>query len=245
MSGDAYGRRARIGFIGPSAAAENNPYEFYRMAPEGVTIVLAHVGVEFREEVEASEAFLAGLAEPAGELGKRKVDVVVQAGVPYVVAGGPGFDQRVIQHLREVAGVPATSDIVACADALAALDVRRVALVTPFTASMNERVADYLGARGITVGADALVARVPGIDLSTTALSIVQDTAQRAFVAAGDAQGVLINGARMPSVAVIDALERELGVPVVTSMQAMTWAGLRLAGVEDRIAGYGRLLQLA
>ena len=34
-----YGWRARIGNISPTACAEILPYEFYRVAPEGVTFV--------------------------------------------------------------------------------------------------------------------------------------------------------------------------------------------------------------
>ena len=45
----------------------------------------------------------------------------------------------------------------------------------------------------------------------------------------------------MPSVAIIDCLEQDLGVPVVTSMQAMMWAGLGLAKVKADIPGYGQL----
>ena len=47
----------------------------------------------------------------------------------------------------------------------------------------------------------------------------------------------------MPSVAAIQPLEEDLNVPLVTSMQAMAWAGLKLAGVKAEITGYGRLFQ--
>ncbi len=40
-----YGWRARIGFITPTPAHENNAYEFYLMAPEGVTTVMTSLGV--------------------------------------------------------------------------------------------------------------------------------------------------------------------------------------------------------
>ena len=39
----------------------------------------------------------------------------------------------------------------------------------------------------------------------------------------------------------IDELEAELGKPVVTSTQAFMWSMLRMAGVRDRIGGYGAL----
>jgi maleate cis-trans isomerase len=41
---------------------------------------------------------------------------------------------------------------------------------------------------------------------------------------------------------VIQALETDLEVPVVTSDQATLWKLLRFAGVKEKIAGYGRLL---
>ena len=40
---------------------------------------------------------------------------------------------------------------------------------------------------------------------------------------------------------VIDRLEQKLGKPVITSTQATLWHALRLAGIDDRIRGYGRL----
>jgi maleate isomerase len=43
-------------------------------------------------------------------------------------------------------------------------------------------------------------------------------------------------------VAIIDALERDLGRPVVTANQASLWRCLRLAGLSPSIDGYGRLL---
>jgi maleate isomerase len=44
-------------------------------------------------------------------------------------------------------------------------------------------------------------------------------------------------------VSVIDVLERDLGVPVISSKQVMMWAGLHTAGVADPIEGYGQLFQ--
>ena len=37
-------------------------------------------------------------------------------------------------------------------------------------------------------------------------------------------------------------LEKKLGKPVITSVQATFWGSLRAAGIEDRIEGCGRLL---
>jgi maleate isomerase len=38
-------------------------------------------------------------------------------------------------------------------------------------------------------------------------------------------------------------IEDELGIPVVTSNQALVWRALRLAGCQLPVPGHGRLLQ--
>ena len=41
----------------------------------------------------------------------------------------------------------------------------------------------------------------------------------------------------------IDQIENELGVNVMTSQQAIFWNALRTAGIDDKLAGFGRLLR--
>ena len=41
----------------------------------------------------------------------------------------------------------------------------------------------------------------------------------------------------------IDQIEDELGVSVMSSQQAIVWEGFRRAGIQEPIAGYGRLLR--
>ena len=59
-----------------------------------------------------------------------------------------------------------------------------------------------------------------------------------------DAEAVFLSGTGMPTVSVLEALEQDLGKPVLSSASAMMWHALRLAGVGQAITGYGRLLTL-
>jgi len=52
----------------------------------------------------------------------------------------------------------------------------------------------------------------------------------------------LLNALPTRSTTVIARLEDKLGKPVITSTQATLWHALRLAGIDDPITGYGRLL---
>ena len=56
------------------------------------------------------------------------------------------------------------------------------------------------------------------------------------------ADAIFFPSPHWPVIGAIEPLEREFGVTVMAASQACIWDALRLAGVNDRISGYGRLL---
>ena len=57
-----------------------------------------------------------------------------------------------------------------------------------------------------------------------------------------EAQAIFISCANFGSASVVDALEKELNKPVITSNTATLWSSLRTAGIQERIEGFGILL---
>ena len=53
-----------------------------------------------------------------------------------------------------------------------------------------------------------------------------------------------MSNSNMRGIDVIEAIETDLGKPVVTANQASVWYCLRLMGINDPIEGYGRLMKL-
>lgn len=53
---------------------------------------------------------------------------------------------------------------------------------------------------------------------------------------------VLLSCIAVHSLEIIEALEYDLKKPVVSSNQVTMWKLLRMAGVDERITGFGRLL---
>ena len=147
--------------------------------------------------------------------------------------------------------IPFATDIGACISAMHTLDMKRVVMLTPFDESMDRQLADYVGHAGIEVvgrrslwpSDEAGMSRRYGV--STLPLAEPYHAAKELYLSTPSADGIWITGALMPSVAIIDSLEQDLGVPVVTSMQAMMWAGLGLARVKAEVPGYGRLFDHA
>ena len=138
-------------------------------------------------------------------------------------------------------GMACTNPISAAVDAFAALDARRVAVITPYTAEVTAPIVEHFATSGLEVTAvgsflessDLVVARI-------TEQSIAE--AVRSMTASSECDAVFVSCTSLRTFGIIDSLEAELGVPVVSSNLALLWRLLRLAGITDQLAGYGALL---
>ncbi len=242
--GAAYGWRARFGLLQPSMVSDTNPFEFYSMAPPGVQLVLTSLGIaDGGPREEAYDRAIAGIETPIRRLLARTVDVIVQAGVPPIVNKGWGFEDELRARVAQWTDVPFASDVGCCIAAMQALGMRRIAMLVSET--MQQSFAEYVGHAGIDVVAAGSVRDPAGQEPGTLPLSVPYRAAVALHRSAPDADGVWIPIAARPSVGMIEDLERAIGVPVVTSAQAMMWQGLSLVGVAPgEVVGFGRLFQV-
>ncbi len=149
-----------------------------------------------------------------------------------------GLDgQRALVSAMVGAGAPAAvTTSGALLEALAHLEVRRVATATPYVAELTVGLTAYLAEAGVEVVAAAglgLTSHIWTVPYDVTA-GLVRDTDT------GDAQAVFISCTNLPTYDVIAGLERELGKPVLTANQVTLWSALRVLG--RRPVGAGQLL---
>ncbi len=139
-------------------------------------------------------------------------------------------------------GVPCTNPLTAAVAAFRAVDAGTIALITPYNADVTRRMAALYEERGIAVTSiasfleedDDLVGR---IDEASVAEAV------RTVAGESDADAVFVSCTSLRAFGVIDDLEAEVGRPVVSSNQALSWHLLRLAGLEGELPGPGRLFR--
>jgi len=124
--------------------------------------------------------------------------------------------------------------------ALERLNIRKLPLGTPYSTEVTLQGKAHLEEHGFEV---VRFDNLQGVE------NIYDTTAEHAYllarsVDAEDAEAVFLSGTGMSTVSVLEVLEQDLGKPVLSSASAMMWHALRLAGVGQPIAGYGRLLTL-
>ncbi|MGX0976421.1 maleate isomerase [Roseovarius sp. MBR-51] len=140
-------------------------------------------------------------------------------------------------------GVPVSNPLSAVITALHTLGVGRIAMVTPYVPQVSEPMAAALGVAGIEV----IHAVSFGQKEDWTVGRITEASTRRAMLEAGRVPGVeavFASCTNLRTFGVIDAVEAELGLPVVTSNQALFWDMLRRAGAEARGWGPGRLFTI-
>jgi maleate cis-trans isomerase len=237
-----YGWRARIGFLSPGLVDETISRQFYRMAPDGVTMVRTSLGVGAVTPDEIRGA-LARAEDAARELAKERPDCIILGGSPTVVIGGIGSDELLTARVTEVTGIPASAAQTAAVEAMRAMGVTRLCVASPFPEPFNTMLEDFLTKSGITVvGFEVLDVDYRG--LTRAPLRAGYETAKRSFARAHNPDGLYFPAGPFPVADIIEPLESELGVAVISSMQATLWKGLRLCGVTDVVInGYGRLLR--
>jgi maleate isomerase len=239
--GDIYGHRARIGYTCPPLSAEIFPYEFYKLAPAGVTLVITTLTVIERNQSEVDAAYEMS-TRAARELAAAGVDVVFLGGVPVNLSRGNQNAQEMLRMLAAELGVPVSSSVAAQEKAAKALGCRKVVVAHPYGAQEDARLiadaerygCEVLGAMGYGKVINEF-GRIP----ATAAL----DMGRALMRAHPQADAIFLPSPHWPVTSAIEPLEREFGITVMAASQACIWDALRLVGVHDRIEGYGRLLR--
>ncbi len=155
--------------------------------------------------------------------------------------GAAGAD-RFVQAVTEVSGIGISVGSHACTAALNAYGgVRRLAVLSPYWPVMNEGVARYFGDIGFTVVRDIALRCT-----SWTGVAAVTTAGCRAALRAldgDDVDAIVQVGTNLSMVRLAAAAELWLGKPVVAINVATYWHALRANGIQDRMPGFGRLLE--
>ena len=139
-------------------------------------------------------------------------------------------------------GVPVRNPVDSALDALAALKCKRVALLTPYIDEVNESLEEYFIGRGLELTNMAAFGQPGDPQINRIDPECIVEAALE--TGAGDCDGLFISCTGLCTSGIVHHIEDELGKPVVTSNQALAWAALRAAGVDDAVEGFGQLFKL-
>jgi maleate cis-trans isomerase len=236
-----YGQRARIGYTCPPLIAEIFACEFYRMAPPGVTLMLTTLALTVRSEQEVNQSFDLSL-HAARKMAEAGASVVVLGGYPINLARGGGDLATFQAEMSAEIGVPVVTSAIAQGKALKALGARKVGTVHPYESAHDERHERQMRKFGVE-SAGVVACDMSMMDLGRVPMEKAPELARRLKEANPEIDTIHFASAHWATAHCLDQVERDLGVSVMSSQQAIFWDAIRTAGVTDAIPGYGRLLR--
>ncbi|MBZ8134758.1 Asp/Glu racemase [Afifella sp. IM 167] len=238
---DGNGERARIGliFMASSIVMES---EMWAMAAEGVAIHTTRIKLP-KVTVEGIEEMMNApeLESAARLLGSAPIDVLCFGGTSASFLHGTAYDHALIEKLKSWApGPKVTTASTATLAGLKKVGAGPVALATPYVDGVHERAVRFLeenghpvvAGRNLGIDSDQALAEVPLDDVFDLVCSVDRP----------EASAIFISCTNFWSVGAIEALEAELGKPVVSAVQASFWHALDILDVDGARPGYGRLV---
>jgi maleate isomerase len=231
--------RARIGFVlVPTDGVIEG--EMFKLAPQGVGVHFTRVpGSEdvtvenllaMEHELEdCASRFVFGkdlnvvcfaCTSASALIGEERVNAALSRGAPQA------------KHTSLIGGV---------LNALRTLQASRIVVASPYLDDVNTLEAEYLEKQGFEILDFQGMNLLKDPDIRLVAPDFIKEYATK--LNHKEAEAIFISCGGLRSLEIVEALEKEVGKPVVVSNQAMFWNALRLAGIGDKIEGYGRLFK--
>ncbi|MEK7216928.1 MAG: hypothetical protein AAB289_15185 [Chloroflexota bacterium] len=235
-----YGHRARVGYLSGPLYAEAYPYEFYKMAPEGVSLIISTLRFNQGTKEEIDQCIALGY-DIAREMTATGAQCIIQGVVPINLYYGPQGVQDFIERAERECGIPASTSVTAQVHALQAAGSKKLAVL----GLGGERITnldEYVTSFGFDIVGYGFC-NYRYVDLGRIS---PEETCQKALELARsvpDADTIFVPAPHMPFVVGIERLEQETGKIVISAGQAILWEALRLCKVNDRVDGFGKLLR--
>lgn len=243
---DTLGFRKRIGLVVPSTNTTVQP-ECDMLRPRGVTNHTARSTIKERP-LNTEQAFMEHMqAMRDGTAGA--IDQIMTAGPDHLIMGialetfwgGVASSNKLRAELEERAGVGVSMGSTATVAALHKFGARRISILTPHQQRGDDMVRLYMTEAGFEI------VRLKGLRCpSPRAIAQVPLNEIRASLREldGDDVDALVQvGTALPAVTAAAEAERWFGRPVLAVNAVTYWDALRRSGIDDRVYGFGRILE--
>jgi maleate cis-trans isomerase len=235
-----FGWRKRIGILSPTVM-ETAVYDFYQFAPDGVSMCAITSNIEHWNKENFKRHVIDPIVDLAKYLALRNVDYIMHCGMPVVTTRGKGFEEEIVKLITDATGLPASTSIRSAIRALAHLEIKNVAVLSPYPQELHQSAVTFLKASGFNVVADHTM-DVVFKRLQDVPPAQIAAMAERLLAAAPSADGLYIPCNQWSAADSAPLVEKKCGIPVVTGCHADHWEAFRVLGINDRIEGHGMLM---
>ena len=134
-----------------------------------------------------------------------------------------------------------TTPITSAIKAFKKMNIKKIALFTPYPNSVNKTIIEYFNKKNINILSFATFNLSLDVDIAKVDPKYLLKTLVNLNTNHADA--LFISCTALPVLEIIDKAEKKINKPVFSSNQTLIWDSIRSVGLKSSIRGYGKLLR--
>jgi len=219
-------------------------YQFYKIVPNDVMLVVAPLGIKDYTQERVDEA-ITEFDDRVNSLAKEGANHLILGGAPVSAQLGRERVRRLLDEAEERTGIPGDGPIEAIIAAMNHLGLKRIAVGSRWADELNARVRAYLEAGGLEVA--GITSRGQWAEQAfgmsfEEGLQTAIDVGREAATIDPNVDAVWVAGGAAMALHAIPAIEAEFGKPTFTNLSAEVWHGLVHPKIIEPVKDWGTLL---
>ncbi len=169
----------------------------------------------------------------------EKIDVIAYGCTSGTIAIGEEHISSQVQKSKPEAKV--TTPITASLKAFKKLNLKNIAVLTPYPKDVNVTVFEYLSKSNLKI--DSFNSFNLNYDSEIAQVSLESLKESIANINLDNVDGLFVSCTALKIVDILDEVEKKFNTTVISSNQAIIWDCLRLLNIDTYVSGYGTLLK--
>ena len=169
----------------------------------------------------------------------EKIDTVAYGCTSGTIAIGEDSIKEKIQLAKPNCYV--TTPITSAIKAFKLMNIKKIAVFTPYPESVNKTIYEYFSKKNI----DVLSFGTFNLDLDADFANIdpkyLSETLTKLDISGADA--LFVSCTALPALEILDEVEKKISKTVFSSNQTLIWDTIRSVGYKYPVEGYGKLLR--
>ena len=169
----------------------------------------------------------------------QKINTVAYGCTSGTIAIGEDKVEQKVQQAKP--GCYVTTPITSALKAFTKMNVKKIALFTPYPETVNKTILEYFDRKKINIISFSTF----NIDLDEDIASVDPNYLLETLIKLdmSDADALFISCTALPALEIIEKVEKKINRIVFCSNQTLIWDTLRSIGYKNPIKGYGKLLR--
>ena len=169
----------------------------------------------------------------------EKINTVAYGCTSGTIAIGEDKVKEKIQLAKP--GCHVTTPITSAIKAFNKMNVKKIAVFTPYPESVNKTISEYLIKKNINVMSFSTFNLDLDVDFARVDPKYLFEILTTLNI--NNADALFVSCTALPALEILDEVEKKINKPVFSSNQTLIWDTIRLAGYKSSVEGYGKLLR--